>query len=156
MKFNIAYNRLIYSGIFFLSLVVFFIIIWDKPINCTADTAVHLNDDIMKVIYTVRMDKGKGAISMVGTLIQNGRIVGKISRSTKFDYTNRGVSYHLTSTSSLKSNIDTVPNDTLSLYTPDFFIKPRNFRNFDILPTKDGGWLFIMHSIPFFQCNNSL
>lgn len=126
------------------------------PINCTADATMHFSNGTLKLTYTVRMNKGDGLVSMLGTLNNNSSEIGKVSRQTYFDYTTDRFYYHFVSTRINKSGIDSVSDDVLSKYTPSFFIKPGEVRDFDIIPTNKSGWVFLMHSLPFIQCNNTL
>lgn len=126
------------------------------PINCTADATMHFSDNILKLTYTIRMNNGDGLVAMLGVLENNNLEVGKISRQTYFNYTSDRLYYHFVSTKTTKSAIDTLNDETLSKYTPDFFFKPGNVRDFDIIPTNQSGWVFLMHSIPFIHCNKTL
>ncbi|HID8942154.1 TPA: hypothetical protein ACXEW6_004709 [Enterobacter hormaechei] len=126
------------------------------PINCTADASMHFKDADLKLTYTVRMNKGDGLISMLGTLEHNKTETDKVSRQIYFDYTADRFYYHFVSNKAIKSENDTVADDVLAKYTPDFFIMPGKVRDFDIIPTNKSGWVFLMHSIPFIQCNNML
>lgn len=126
------------------------------PINCTADASMYFIEDTLKLTYTIRMNNGDGLIAMLGSLEHNNIETGKISRQTYFDYTTDRYYYHFVSTKTNKSDNDTVPDDVLAKFTPDFFIKPGEVRDFDIIPTNKSGWVFLMHSMPFFQCNNTL
>ncbi len=157
MNKSIGIVTIVTSVIIIAIFLYFFIINSTKvPINCTADATMHYAEDTIQLTYTFRMNNGDGLVSMLGTLAHNKTEVGKISRQTYFDYTTDRFYYHFVSTRVQKSGINTVADDVLSKYTPDFFIKSGEVRDFDIIPTNRSGWVFLMHSIPFIQCNNML
>ncbi|MEG2734346.1 MAG: hypothetical protein RR962_03325 [Hafnia sp.] len=150
----------IIATIFFIIALTFSYVLFFRetkgPVNCTADASRHFTNATLKLTYTVRMNEGDGLITMLGSLEQNNIETGKISRQIYFDYTNDRFYYNFVSTKAISSNNDTVSDDVLARYTPDFFIKPGKVRAFDIIPTNKSGWVFLMHSLPFIQCSNML
>lgn len=125
-----------------------------KDIYCTSDSVAQRNDDKIKAIYTLRMNKGHGRASITGTLYHNKKIIGYISRDTDFEYTGNRVSYNLVSVKSTRNYIDNVSDDVLSTFIPDFFIRADVERAFDIFKMNSSGWLFVLQSEPFLLCNN--
>lgn len=150
--------------IFFLSLIItlsvalgggnYKIRVSGTDIYCTSDSVAQRNDDKIKAIYTLRMNKGRGRATITGTLYHNQKVIGHINRDTDFEYTGEGVSYSLVSVRSTRNNIDNVSDDTLSTFVPSFFIKADVERAFDIFKISSSGWLFVLQSEPFLLCNN--
>lgn len=153
-------SKIKYIALFLMSTLIFLYFGWfvcqritfGEDIYCTGNTTTHLNQDQVKVSYTVRMHNGTGVVNVVGQLYKSDEINHSIGRQVNFKYTRIGKDYHIISTAVRRSNLDTAPDELISKYMSDFYTKAGDERYFDIFPVNQEGWVFNMNSTPYVLC----
>jgi len=148
-KKNLIYTIVVILVAFIFSLHFF----KNEKIYCTGDLVAHRNNEVVKVNITYNLSNNLGNIDMVGELYRNNKITGTISRNVTFHYIKNDFNYRLTSESINTNSMDTLSNDILKEYMPDFFIQSNQKLSLNIKAIKSGGWMISTNSVPFLMCN---
>lgn len=123
-----------------------------NTIQCTINSVTHINDYMLRAIFTYDLDWGDGVIIINGQLFKAGKSLGNFSRKVFFTYTIDGNGYNMNSTRTLVSLSDQANTNALDDVLPVFYLKANEKYNIAIFNQGKNNFVFASSNFPSFYC----
>lgn len=135
-----------------LSAIIFFHSWYTSPVECHSNVRIFNRDGEMKLLFSYSMKEGAGVANIAGAFFENDKMVGTVSRTATFNYTNNNNIFTMHSTDVARSGLDKFDDEFLSQYLPRFYLFKDVPLIITITPQLKSGWIFSTGKVPSFYC----
>lgn len=122
----------------------------DNEFNCVASFSQHYSHESFDISLNYMMRGDSGVVSINGHSREDAEKV--FSRKISFHLRQEGDLYYLVSDKNIKLPDDSMDDNVLSQYEPQFFVYPDKEFYIRIVRQKNDNYIFMVDSIPTYVC----